>query len=86
MIAPGTQKGRGLRSSLFGGVVGAAVGFGLSSVIYRLLNPVLEDSSGWVRELQGLLWNLVPLLTIAGASLGAWAVGTHSRRDGKRDS
>jgi len=56
---------------------GGAVGFGLGAVIYLLVTPVLEDSSGLVRELQGLLWNLVPLLTAVGALAGWWL---HARR------
>lgn len=82
MIDSGKQKDR----SLWGVLVGAAAGLGVSSVIYLLLNPVLEDSGGWVEELQGPLWNLVPLLTGVGALLGWLVVRAHSHRDGKRDS
>lgn len=53
---------------LFGGAVGLAVG----TAVYLGLNPVLEQSTGLVRELQGLLWNLVPLLTVVGMVLGWW--------------
>jgi cell division protein FtsX len=82
MIDSGPQKDR----SLWGVLVGAAVGLAVSSVIYRLLVPVLEDSSGWVRELQGPLLNLVLLLTGVGALLGWLVVRAHSHRDGKGDS
>lgn len=58
--------------SLLGAVVGGLLGFAAGSAVYLLLNPVLEESSGLVREMQGLLWNLVPLLTVAGAGLGWW--------------
>ena len=51
-------------------VLGALAGFGVGAVAYLAVNPLLEDASGWVRELQGLAWNLVPLLTVGGAALG----------------
>lgn len=37
---------------------------------YTLVNPVLEASEGLLRETQGLLWNLVPLLTLLGGVAG----------------
>ena len=49
---------------------GGPVGFAVGAVVYVLLNPVLEDASGWIRETQGLLWNLVPVLTVLGALVG----------------
>lgn len=52
--------------------IGAAIGFGVGAAIYQLLAPVLENSGGLVRELQGLLWNLVPMLTICGSLAGWW--------------
>jgi hypothetical protein len=60
------MNGRGA----LGVVGGGAIGFALGAVVYLLLNPVLEDASGWVRETQGLLWNLVPVLTVLGALAG----------------
>lgn len=53
---------------LVGGALGLAVGTG----VYLTLNPVLEASTGLVREMQGMLWNLVPLLTLLGMLLGWW--------------
>jgi hypothetical protein len=53
---------------LLGGALGLAVG----AAVYLSMNPVLERSSGLVREMQGLLWNLVPLLTVVGMVLGWW--------------
>lgn len=53
-------------------VVGGAVGLAVGAAVYLGLNPVLEQSTGLVRELQGLLWNLVPLLTVVGMVLGWW--------------
>jgi hypothetical protein len=44
-----------------------------------VLNPVLEDASGWVRETQGLLWNLVPFRTVPGAVVGAVLLGRLER-------
>ncbi len=55
-------------------VVGGLLGFALGSAIYLVLNPVLEESTGLLREMQGLLWNLVPVLTLAGVALAAWDV------------
>jgi hypothetical protein len=59
-------------------VAGAVIGFALASVIYLTVNPLLEASSSPWREMQGLLWNLVPLLTAVGALLG-WRVGSRRR-------
>ena len=64
---------------LLGAIAGAAVGFGVAWVIYVSLVPVLEDRDDWLRELQGFLWNVVPLLTVGGAVLGWWFV--RARRD-----
>ncbi|MEX1171547.1 MAG: hypothetical protein WEG56_02930 [Chloroflexota bacterium] len=49
---------------------GGVVGFAIGAAVYVLVNPMLEDASGWVRETQGLLWNLVPFLTVLGALAG----------------
>ena len=59
---------RSFLSAAVGGLLGLAAG----SSLYLVLNPVLEESSGLVREMQGLLWNLVPLLTLVGIALGWW--------------
>jgi H+/Cl- antiporter ClcA len=67
--------------TLLGTGIGAAVGFGVGAAIYLLLAPILEDSSGLVRELQGLLWNLVPLLTVCGALAGWLLMRRASPRD-----
>lgn len=60
------MNGRVALGILGGGIVGLAFG----AVVYILVNPVLEDASDWVRETQGLLWNLVPFLTVLGALVG----------------
>jgi hypothetical protein len=53
--------------------IGALVGFAIGATVYILLTPILEASDGFVRELQGLSWNLVPGLTLLGGVLG-WAL------------
>lgn len=53
-----------------GVVGGGAIGFAVGSAVYLLLNPMLEGASGWIRETQGLSWNLVPALSIVGALVG----------------
>lgn len=55
-----------------GGVVGGMVGFGLAAGVYLLLNPVVDASDTWVEELQGLLWNVVPLGTVIGVIVGVF--------------
>lgn len=67
---------------VLGGLAGAAVGFALSASVYVLVNPRLEAAEGAVRELQGLLWNIVPLLTAAGFALGLWWAARHPRGNG----
>jgi tetrahydromethanopterin S-methyltransferase subunit D len=54
-------------------IIGALLGGVLGSVIYLSLNPVLEASTGPLREMQGLLWNVVPGLTILGGVVG-WLI------------
>ena len=63
-------------------VGGSLLGFGIGAVLDLTLNPVLEASTSWVRELQGMLWNLVPALTAAGLALG-WAGAGRSQRSKK---
>jgi H+/Cl- antiporter ClcA len=66
--------------SIIGAVVGGLVGLAAGSLLYVVLVPVLEESSGLVRELQGPLWNVVPFLTLAGIALGWW-LSRRSRRE-----
>lgn len=70
------------RPVALGTVVGGAMGFAIGAAIYLLLSPVLEDASGWIRETQGLLWNLVPVLSVLGAVVG----GLLLNRTGTRES
>jgi H+/Cl- antiporter ClcA len=62
-----------------GAALGAGVGLAVGTAIYLSVGPVLERSSGIAREMQGLLWNLVPLLTVVGAFLGALLLRSHRR-------
>ncbi len=52
----------------------------LASVAYLLMTPVLEASPGWIRELQGLSWNLVPVLTVLGGVTGWMLTGPRGPR------
>ena len=52
------------------------VGFAVAFTFYLLITPVLEASTGLIRELQGLTWNLVPALTLLGGIAG-WLVVPH---------
>jgi hypothetical protein len=52
-------------------VVGGLLGFAFGALLYVVANPYLEESGGIIRELQGFLWNVVPLLTVGGA-VGGW--------------
>lgn len=65
---------RRLRWALLGG----AAGFVVASAGYLLVTPVLEASSGLLRELQGLAWNLVPGLTVVGCVIGWLAAGSRT--------
>ncbi len=49
------------------------------SAVYLLITPVLEASPGWLREMQGLLWNLVPGLTVLGGLSGWMVAGRRPR-------
>lgn len=53
-------------------LLGGALGFAVATGVYLILNPILEESTGLAREMQGMLWNLVPLLTVVGMLLGWW--------------
>jgi hypothetical protein len=55
-------------------VIRAVLGFVLAAAVYLLLGPLLENTSA--RDLQGMLWNIVPLLTVVGAAVG-WSVVRH---------
>ena len=68
--APGRRE---YRRRLWGALGAGTAGFVLASIAYLLITPVLEASPGWVRELQGLSWNLVPGLTLLGGVIG-WIV------------
>ncbi len=65
---------------LWGALGGGAIGFALASTIYLLVTPVLEASTGLLREMQGLSWNLVPALTVLGMVAGALLIGRRRRR------
>ena len=58
------------RRVALGVIGGGAIGLAVGAALYLLVNPVPENASGWVRETQGLLWNLVPVLTVLGAVVG----------------
>ncbi len=64
---------------VLGILVGGLLGFALGAVVYVVVNPMLEEASGWVRETQGLLWNLVPFLTVLGAAAGGVLAGRSGR-------
>jgi tetrahydromethanopterin S-methyltransferase subunit D len=60
-------------------IIGALLGGAVGSLIYLSINPVLEASTGPLREMQGLLWNVVPGLTIVGGVLG-WLIFGRPRK------
>jgi hypothetical protein len=64
---PNPRQGR---RWLWGALGGGTIGFAVAFVAYQLLTPVLEASTGLLRELQGFSWNLVPVLTLLGAVFG----------------
>ena len=48
------NPGRPMNKLVALGVVGGGViGFAVGAAVYLLLNPVLEDAKGWVRETTG---------------------------------
>ena len=57
---------------LIGVLVGAVLGFALGAAAYLIIDTVLEGHGGWVEELQGLAWNLVPLGAVVGAGVGVF--------------
>lgn len=67
------------RTVIAGGAVGALVGFVVAFLLYRWLNPILEDRRDWLREMQGFLFTLIPVATLLGALAGA-AVMRRARR------
>ncbi len=67
---PGANRPRSGLKGVSGAIAGALVGLGVSSLVYGLLNPLLEKSGGLLRETQGLLWSLVPVMTALGALVG----------------
>lgn len=76
----GPTSGKGLKLyGALGALAGGLAGFAVSSILYLTVNPLLERSSGLLRETQGLLWNLVPLLTAAGLLLG-WKMADKRRQ------
>jgi hypothetical protein len=64
-------------------VAGGAVGFLVAFLLYGWLNPVLEARGDWLRELQGVLFTLIPLFTVAGSALG-WSLGKTRTRSSPR--
>lgn len=69
------------RRQVVGAVLGALAGLALGAGAYLGLEPVLEAADGAVRELQGFVWNLVPVGTVGGAVLG-WALARRGGHDG----
>lgn len=67
------------RRVVLGIVLGGLAGFAIGAGVYLVVNPMLEEASGWVRETQGLLWNLVPFLTVLGAVAGGVLAGRSGR-------
>ncbi len=55
---------------LAGVLVGAVLGFAVGAAAYLVIDAVLEGRGGWMEELQGLAWNLVPLGAVVGAGVG----------------
>lgn len=62
-------------NGLLGAGGGGLIGFGVAVVLHLAANPLFEGSTGWVRELHGLLWTVVPALTILGLAAGWWVTG-----------
>lgn len=66
---------------LLAAVAGALLGLLGAWAIYEALNPVLERRDDWLRELQGLLFNIIPLGIGLGAALGWLLASRWLRRD-----
>ena len=73
------RRGRSQVRRVAAVAAGAAVGFGLTLLLYFWLNPILEARTDWIREIQGLLFTTVPLSTVAGAAVG-WALSRPKHR------
>ena len=61
---------RSATRALIGVLGGAVLGFAGGAAAYLGISAVLEGRGGWVEELQGLAWNLVPLGAVVGAGVG----------------
>lgn len=70
----------GGRGAVLAALSGGALGVLLGALIYGVLSPLLENSDGLLRESQGLLWNLVPLLAVLGAAAGGLLWHRHDRK------
>lgn len=68
------------RRVLVGAAAGALAGFAVATALWLALEPVLDRTDTWVRDLQGLLWNVIPLLTVVGALVGLWVARSWPRR------
>ncbi len=76
-----SDKHEGRRPEWFAsllGVGGGLLGLLIGAGTYLVFNPLLEASDSPLRELQGFLWNLVPVMTVLGAWLG-WRFGAGQR-------
>lgn len=47
-------------------LLGAAAGGLVGALVYEWLAPGLDARTDWLRDVQGLLWNLVPVLAVVG--------------------
>ena len=77
--SPAPRRGE-LRRRFWGAFGGGAIGFVLAAAAYLFLTPVLEASTGVIRELQGLSWNVVPGLTVLGGVVGWITAGPRRPR------
>jgi len=74
-----SEKPRASAGRTWAIVIGGVIGFGIAFFLYIWLNPILEARRDWIRELQGVLFTLIPVGSVAGAMLG-WGL---SRRQSK---
>ncbi len=79
-LPPAPQRPDPSCRRLWAALGGAVIGFAIAAVFYVQVTPALEACAGWVRELQGLSWNLVPGLTVLGAITG-WVLAGRVRGD-----